>query len=167
VGLGLTTVAIAVVSMAIGGAGVGLWMRERARLDASRTIREPLYPTVNARGDPLLGVFGSRVPCGDCFAVKIALVLYHAADTKMPSTYKLLRVHVGRGNDRTVNEGTWAMTRGVAGYPNAVVYKLDANAPAEFRTYWAINDKLLLILDQYGNPRVGDEGFGFILNRTL
>jgi hypothetical protein len=161
-------VAIVAVSMVIGGAGVGLWMREKARLDASATVREPLYPTTNERGDPLRGVFAGRVPCGDCYAIKFMLVLYHAADTKAPSTYKLTRVHVGRGNDRTVNEGTWAMaTRGVAGYPNAIVYTLDSNAPAEFRSYWAINENLLLVLDQYGNPRVGNGGFGFILNRTL
>jgi hypothetical protein len=148
----LTTAVLIVVSMALGGLGAGLWMHARQRSQASVTIAQPLFPAVNARGDPLLGAFASRVPCGDCYAIKFALVLYQTAATRAPSSYKLMRVHVGRGNDRTVNEGQWTIARGVPGYPDAVVYKLDTNAPAEFRSYWAINGKLLLILDQYGNP---------------
>jgi hypothetical protein len=61
---------------------------------------------------------------------------------------------------------TTSVRQGVEGYPNAVVYQLDGNAPTEFMSFWAINDNLLLLLDQYGNPRVGHEGMGFLLNRT-
>lgn len=156
---------IIVISVAIGIAGVFFWLYQKDYFSPSRTIHEPLYPAANADGDPLLGAFASRIPCGHCYAIKFGLVLYEHAETRDPATYKMMRVFVGEGNDRTVNEGRWTKRRGVPGYPNAVVYELDANAPTEFRSYWAINDQLLLILDQYGNPRVGHEGFGYILNK--
>ncbi|MEZ4547786.1 MAG: hypothetical protein R3B51_08735 [Thermodesulfobacteriota bacterium] len=37
---------------------------------------------------------------------------------------------------------------------------------AELRSYWAINDDLLLILGKKGRPRVGNAGLGYLLNRT-
>ncbi len=166
-------VLVIILAVIAGGAGV-LFMLNNGYLEIggiSRTIHEPLYPAVNKNGDPLLGSFSSRIPCGDCYGIKFGLVLYHDAETKAPTTYKLMRVGVGgsRGygeNDRIVNEGTWTIKRGVAGYPNGVVYELDLNAPSEYKSYWAINENLLLILDQYGNPRVGHEGFGYILNKV-
>ena len=145
----------------------GVWgYRASTTRPPGATVREPFFSTVSAAGDPLRGAFEYRVPCGDCFALKLSLILYHNADTKAPSTYLMSRVHVGKGDDRTVNEGRWSIERGIQGYPDAVVYRLDATAPAEFKSFWAINENLLLVLDQYGNPRVGTGGVGFLLNRT-
>lgn len=132
----------------------------------SPSVPQAWYPPVNARGDPVFAVFESRIPCADCEKIKFALALYRDRDTQAPTTYRLARVYVGNGNDRTVNEGTWSITRGAKPDPQAVVYRLDAAAPAEFRSFWAIGQDILFILDQDGGPRVGNAGYGYALNRT-
>ena len=130
------------------------------------TTFEPWYPVVNKNGDPVFAVFESRIPCAECEKIKFALALYRNRETKAPTMYKMARVYVAKGNDRTVNEGTWTITRGTKLDPQAVVYQLDSNAPREFRSYWAIGQDILFILDQDMNPRVGDAGYGYALNKT-
>ncbi|MGH7209407.1 MAG: copper resistance protein NlpE N-terminal domain-containing protein, partial [Nitrospiraceae bacterium] len=68
-------------------------------------------------------------PCADCETVKFALVLYRNPETSAPTTYLLARVYVAKGDERTVNAGTWAMTHGTKLDPQALVYQLDSNAP--------------------------------------
>jgi hypothetical protein len=144
----------------------GVWYQQKTSETNAGIVIEPYYPLVNSEGDPILGVFESRIPCGDCYAIKFGLILYQDPETKQPTTYMLSRVHVGSGDIRTVNEGKWSKEKGAAGYPEATIFKLDNNAPEEFRSYWTLNDNLLLILDPYGNPRIGHAGFGYILNKT-
>lgn len=126
---------------------------------------EPWYPAVNEHSDPVFAVFESRIPCADCEKIKFALALYRNRETKAPTTYKLARVYVAKGDDRTINEGTWTITHGTKLDPQAVVYQLDANAPQEFRSYWLISQDILFILDQDMNPRVGDAGYSYALNK--
>jgi hypothetical protein len=130
------------------------------------TAIEPWYQATNAGGDPLFAVFESRIPCADCQTIKFALVLYRDRASGAPSTYRLARVHVGKGDERTVSEGTWRMARGTKLDPQALVYQLDANAPVEFRAFWAIGRDLLFILDRDLQPRLGTAGYGYALNRT-
>ncbi|MFO1349930.1 MAG: copper resistance protein NlpE N-terminal domain-containing protein [Gammaproteobacteria bacterium] len=127
---------------------------------------EPWYPTVNENGDPVFAVFESRIPCADCQKIKFALALYRDPKTKAPTTYKLARVYVARSpEDRMVNEGHWMIKHGTRLNPQATVYQLDANAPSEFRWFWAIGEDILFILDQDLNPRVGTAGYGYALNK--
>jgi hypothetical protein len=126
----------------------------------------PWYPETNERGDPVVAVFESRVPCADCQATKLGVALYRDRDTKRPTTYRMVRVYVGKGNDRLEDRGAWTEASGAAFDPRAVVYRLDAAAPAEFRSFWAIGQDILFVLDAAGGPRVGTAGFGYALNRT-
>lgn len=146
----------------IGGA---FWLRS-AYFDGREAPVETLFQPANRYGDPLFGVFESKVPCEDCSAIKIGLALYRDDETWAPTTYKLVRVYVGKSDEQHVNEGVWMVDGEVEGYPDAVVYRLDSRAPDEYKSLWAINDDLLLILDEDGKPRVGNAGFGYILNRT-
>jgi hypothetical protein len=138
------------------------------------TAPEPWYPSVNGDGHPVHAVFQSRVPCldeqalatPDCQKVKVALVLYHDPQTRAPSTYLLGRVCVDDGNGRIVNAGTWTVGSGTNLGPHARVYRLDANAPPDFRSYWAISGGILFVLDREQRPRVGDAGYGYALSRT-
>ncbi|HEX6691525.1 MAG TPA: hypothetical protein VF110_10310, partial [Burkholderiales bacterium] len=79
-----------------------------------------------------------------------------------PTTYKMVRVYVGKGNDRLEDLGAWSASPGAP----FDVYRLDAAAPAEFRSFWAIEQDILFVLDASGRPRVGTAGFGYALNRT-
>lgn len=146
-------------------AGGAFWMKG-AYFGGDEAPEEPLFQQEDARGDPLFGVYQGRTPCRDCAAIKIGLALYRDDETWAPTTYKLVRVYVGKSDERVVSEGVWKVAGDVEGYPDSVAYELDANAPGEFRSYWAINDELLLVLGKGGRPRVGDAGFGYLLNRT-
>jgi hypothetical protein len=134
----------------------------------------PWYPATTAAGDTLQAVFQSRVPCLDaegrgapwCQTVKVALVLYHDPRTHHPASYLLARVYVGDGSGRIVSAGSWSVATGTGDDPNARVYELDRNAPEDFRSYWAISDDVIFVLDGNRNPRVGDAGYGYALNRT-
>lgn len=125
----------------------------------------PWYPAVNAHGDPVFAVFESRIPCVDCEKIKFALALYTDPTSGASTTYQMARIYVGRGNDRTINEGNWSITRGTSLDPQAVVYQLDGGAPEEFQSFWAIGADILFILDENLNPRVGTAGYGYALNR--
>jgi hypothetical protein len=127
---------------------------------------EPWYPATNENGDGVFAVFESRIPCDDCEKIKFALALYMDSETKMPTTYQMARVYVAKGNDRTINTGTWTITHGTSLNSQAVVYRLDTNAPQEFQFFWAIGEDILFILDQEMNPRVGTAGYSYALNRV-
>jgi hypothetical protein len=130
------------------------------------TAIEPWYPAANENGDPVFAVFEGFLPCSDCTRIKFSLVLYAEGQTNTPSTYMVARVYVAKGDDRTVNEGAWTITQGTGLDPAAVVYQLDSNAPEEFRSFWTIGQDILFILDQDMNPRVGDGGYSYALNKT-
>ncbi len=155
---------LVLVVFLIGGA---FWLRS-AYFGGGSAPEELLFRPANSLGDPLFGVFEGRAPCGaeDCSALKIGLALYRDDVTWVPTTYRLVLVYVGPGDEQHASEGAWTVEGDVEGYPDSVVYALDANAPAELRSYWAINDDLLLILGKKGRPRVGNAGLGYLLNRT-
>lgn len=153
---------LVLVVFLIGGA---FWLRS-AYFDAGKAPEETLFHGANSRGDPLFGVYEGKAPCEDCNAIKIGLALYRDDKTWAPTTYKLVRVYVGKSDEQHASEGAWKVEGDVEGYPDSVVYDLDANAPGDLGSYWAINDDLLLILDKKGRPRVGNAGFGYLLNRT-
>jgi len=132
--------------------------------DTPATV-EPWYPATNKNGDEVFAVFESRIPCDDCEKIKFALALYEDSKTQQPTTYQMARVYVAKGNDRTINTGTWTIIRGTSLDSQAVVYRLDANAPDEFQYFWVIGKDILFILDQEMNPRVGTAGYSYALNR--
>ncbi len=127
-------------------------------------------------GSSQYGIFQGRTPCGDCQLVKMSLTLYRSPDGT-PTTYRLARSFVGKGNDRYLTEGEWKSVS-AGGHP--VIYQLDANSPAELASYrerappgvssvaafLPIGGDILLLLDQNLRPRIGDGAFSFTLSRT-
>ena len=134
---------------------------------------EPWFPTLDEKGDPVFAVFEGRIPCNSpeligCDKVKVSLVLYKDVRSNVPTNYKLARVYVAtspQGN-RLVASGLLSVTRGTTLDPSATVYRLDANAPPEFRAHWAIGTDILFMLDERLNLKVGTAGWSYVLNRT-
>ena len=126
----------------------------------------PWYPETNSNGDPVLAVFESRVPCADCERLKLSIVIYGNTQTNQPSSYLMSRVYVGKSDDRLTNSGNLLVTLGTSLDPTHTVYQLSSGAPPEFQWFWRVNDDLLFVLDQNLEPRVGDAGYGYVLNRT-
>jgi hypothetical protein len=134
---------------------------------------DPWYPALNPQGHPVFAVFEGRIPCNrpeflDCDKIKVSLVLYKDGRSETPSTYALGRVYVAATPEGslTVVAGAVSVTHGTALDPAAMVYRLDAGAPREFRAYWTIGRDILFILDEQLYPRVGTAGWSYVLNRT-
>jgi hypothetical protein len=145
---------------------MSLFLSGCGNVQDSRATPEPWCQPVNDDGDPVFAVFESRIPCADCERIKLALALYRDSETEAPTTYKLARVYVGKSpEDRIVVDGAWTITQGTKLDPNAIVYQLDADAPLEFRSFWAIGQDIVFVLDQNRSPRVGTASYSFALNR--
>lgn len=125
----------------------------------------PWYPETNANGDSVMGEFGSRIPCADCERLKFALVIYEDAQTKLPTTYTMARVYVGRDESRIINSGEIRVIHGTALDPAHIVYELTSGAPPDYKWFWKVDENILFILDSNLAPRVGDAGYGYVLNR--
>lgn len=125
----------------------------------------PWYPETNANGDSVMGEFSSRIPCSDCERLKFSLVIYEDAQTKLPTTYMMARVYVGRDENRVVNSGNIQVKQGTALDPAHTVYELISGAPPEFTLFWKVDENILFILDSNLSPKVGDAGYGYALNR--
>ncbi len=133
-------------------------------------------PSAPPGGSIEYGIFVGRTPCGDCQLLKMRLTLYRSSDGA-PTTYRLERGFVGKGNDRYITEGEW---KSVSAGGHAVIHQLDANSPADLASYGErvprgagevaaflpIGEDILLLLDKNLKPRVGDGAFSFTLSRT-
>jgi hypothetical protein len=138
-----------------------------AHMEPVQTTFDPAYPERNDAGDPIVAVFQGRIPCAveTCEMRKIELVLYGREGGQAPTTYWLGQLRVGMGNDRLVQEGVWAIRRGVQDYPGGLVFALDSEADPTLRYLWRVNDEVALVLDSNLKPRAGNAAWGFMLTR--
>jgi hypothetical protein len=132
-----------------------------------QTTFDPAYPERNGAGDPIVAVFEGRIPCTTqaCEMRKVELVLYGRDHGQKPTTYWLGQLRVGMGNDRLVQQGAWAIRRGVRGYPDGLMYALDSSADPSLQYFWRVNDDIVLVLGPNLRPRVGNAAWGFMLSR--
>ncbi len=146
----------------------GFWFIKKHYSSTAPVVLPPWYSETDANGDPVVGVFENKLPCYEpgCEKIKFALVFYQKPGAKYPTSYRMDRIYVAKGDDRTVNEGTLTATHGMKLYPEAVLYHLDDHVPQEFRSFWVVSPDVLFILDEAGNPRVGNAAYGYALNRT-
>ena len=119
----------------------------------------------------VLGIFEGRTPCHDitfeftktapyaeCMKIKWRLTLYQDQAGE-PSTY------LYRGT-QTFREGTWTITRGIKGDPDAVVYQLNIDNAQQPVSFLKTDDNTLFLLDRDMNLLVGDALFSYTLSRT-
>lgn len=151
-------VVVAVVAVLAGG----FWL---LRNDSNETPTTP-PSSFNANDPSFFGVFEGRVPCTDCERVKVVLILYQDPATKTPTTYVLERIDVGKGNERYITKGSWTTAHGTKTDPEAVVYRLDTEAPEGFRLYQAIDKSILLFLKEDLSLKVGNAGHSYTLSKT-
>jgi hypothetical protein len=127
---------------------------------------EPAYPRTDASGAPIFASFEGRIanpaPGKHSDRLKVSLVLYGARQSA--STY-WLGVVGEQGDDRVISQGTWRISNGAAGFPEAITYQLDDKSPAALRHFWRVGEDVLLILDNQGSPRPGNSAWGMMLSR--
>lgn len=116
--------------------------------------------------------FVGRTPCvnlkradlesgNGCQKLKWKLTLYRDSVRRMPSTYKL---------ESTVSrlkpiEGRWAMVNGNHASPGPVLIQLDPDDPGRTISFLVGDDNVIFLLNENQVPAVGNEDFGFTLNR--
>lgn len=150
--------------------GTALYLFQQGYFQKAQTVFPPWYPAVNENGDPAVADFENHTLCpldaaSTCNRMKFGIVFYRDPQTQAPTTYIMSRLFVGVDDVRHVSQGTWTVTHGTKLDPQAIVYQLDSNAPQEFRSFWAVDEDILFILDQDMKPRLGDGAYGYVLNR--
>ena len=104
----------------------------------------------------LVGKFFGVLPCADCSGINTTLLLYAKSMTELVATrYQLQMVYRGtRSGDKTRQEtGEWTVLRGTRTDPDAVVYQLNPEMPAELSNYLLQGDSLTP-LDRMQRPIV-------------
>jgi len=134
-----------------------------------------------------LGIFVASTPCSqgtkplpgisvnaDCELMKWNLTLYQDKSKKTPTTYKLDCLYgfpkqgttgfVG-GGKKVEMEGKWAIIKGTALNPNAIVYRLNDNKTNKTISFLKLNDDLLHLLDSDQRLMIGTAAWSYTLNR--
>lgn len=120
-------------------------------------------------------VFDGRTPCrdfanqyhlkvpNDCIKLKWRLTFNKDSVTHLPTTYNLRRV------DHYPTEliGKWTIIKGFGNNPDAVVYQLDPDKPADSVSFLVGDENVLFFLDKKQRLFVGNSNFSFTLNKKL
>jgi hypothetical protein len=154
--LGLTAIAAAVVLLAAHVEG---------------TLPQSGSPAPSRVRESVWGIFEGRTPCGTlavkftgfparrCEKIKWQLTLYHDATAAAPTRYEY------KGT-RTSRRGTWYRGRGTAANPAAVVYRLATGPGGRALAFLAVDERVLLLLDEDLKAMVGDASWSYTLNRV-
>ena len=122
-------------------------------------------------------VFEGRTPCQPfanehpemnvsetCFKLKWKLILKRNPKSLEAEDYKLRKVVDGRPLEVT---GHWKIMHGLPDRPNAVIYVIEPDNPAESFAFLAADDNILYFLNKEMLPFIGNEDFSFTLNRRI
>lgn len=160
--------------------GNGGWSYSLNRKIPVNTVAQPITiatPPTSTLDTLSQIVFDGRTPCQEiasdhpelnarasCFKLKWRITLNRDSITHLPSTYTIRKVV----NNQLGNvSGKWAVIRGTAANPHAVIYQLNPDKPAEAFSFLVADDNVLFWLNKDNEPYIGNEDFSFTLNRKL
>jgi hypothetical protein len=137
------------------------------------------------KGPGVFGVFQGRSPgleivrqlqlvtTADDNKLKWSLTLYRDPATFQPTTYTLHVVGAGdlvkqEGGDyrQKIYEGKWIIGKGMKSNPGAQIYQLELGKPGVYFYLLKGDENVLFVLDENKEFRVGNEDFGYTLNRV-
>jgi len=151
--------------------GTSGWNYTLTRKGAGPSVGLPSFTGPN--GSTPQTVFSGRTPCFDqvshdnldpgqpCLKIKWKITFFRDAKTGEPATFAL-QYTLERPN--TI-QGRWTVTKGIKGSPDAVVYNLIRDKPAESISLLAGDENVLFFLDKEQRLLPGTEDFSFTLNR--
>jgi len=101
-------------------------------------------------GQRLVGVYEGTLPCDGCAGIRTTLALYtgslaeaHDGSFTLRETYVL-----SQGGDKVLESlGQWVAVQGTATDPDAVTYRLTANAASQSTYFLRVSDDMLRLLD--------------------
>lgn len=131
------------------------------RVEISVTAAAPAVAKAHASKPPpanpdgvLIGKYVGVLPCADCSRIHTTLLLYAKNGSELIATrYQLQTIYVGaREGDKTMQQaGDWTILRGTRAAPDATVYQLNPEKPAEVSNYLLRGDTLMP-LDRMQRP---------------
>lgn len=163
-------------NLAVGDSGASYTL---SRLTKSSVLPSGSYgPSSDSDVTPEAN-FSGRSPCreitkemkhpvgADCFKLKWSIDFYRDPQTLAPTTYRLrgtLYRNETRGTE-TIREGKWKIMKGTKSDANAIVYELDAFGSDGPIFLLKADRDVLFFLGNDGSLLVGNEDFGYTLNR--
>ena len=145
-------------------------------VDARLAAADPGDPdrtTTRASGPTVFGIFDGRTPCQGvareigaaarpgCWKAKWRLTLFQDPKTRRPTTYRL----EGTLYALRPREGSWRITRGAAGLPDADVYELAPPNGESTALLLKGDDRVLFFLDRSRRPLTGNARNAYTLDR--
>lgn len=124
-------------------------------------------------GSQVVGIFGGRSPCAalaresrlsdadGCARIKWRVTLLKDARTGQPTIYKVDN-SLNRGRTWT---GAWRITHGAPGFPDAIVYELDAGPTHGSILLLHADENVVMFLDQQRQPLPGNSDLSYTLSR--
>jgi hypothetical protein len=134
--------------------------------DAPRT-------TSRATGPSVFGLFDGRTPCQGiarelgiaprpgCWKAKWRLTLFHDPKTHEPTTYRLEGTLYGA----RPREGSWRISRGIPGAPDAEVYELGSTNGESQALLLKGDERVLFFLGRDRRPLTGNARNAYTLDR--
>lgn len=110
------------------------------------TVAKVVKPEPPKVDGVLVGKFFGVLPCADCSSINETLLLYAKGSPELvASRYQLQMDYLGaRGGNKTMQEsGEWTILRGTRDDPDAIVYQLNPEKPAEISNYLLKGDTLM------------------------
>jgi hypothetical protein len=135
-------------------------MKAAARAESYDVPAESSQPSSDGlvSGAPgLVGIFYGHLPKDGHPRQKVLLTLFSDPKSGAPNGYTLEQVGVVKGNFRHITKGNWSLIKDQK-RPDATIYELDSQAPADLRHFWAIDRSSLLVLEN--DLKVRRSGFG-------
>jgi hypothetical protein len=157
--------------------GNGGWSYTLNRKEPVNT--SPLLPSLTASSASLNDtlpqlIFDGRTPCQtfaaehqmnvspSCFKLKWRLVLNRDPVSHEPTTYTIRKVIDNVPRDVV---GRWTIIRGIQSSPDAVIYQLDPDKPAESISLLVGDENVLFFINRNHTLYVGNSDFSFTLNK--
>lgn len=121
-------------------------------------------------------IYDGRTPCQDfaaehnmnvnesCFKLKWKLILNRDSVSHNPTTYTIRKVIDNMPRDLT---GKWTVIKGTPSNPDALIYQLDPDIPAQTISLLVGDENILFFLDKDKELFVGNNNFSFTLNRRM
>lgn len=147
-------------------------MRGHKKNNTGSTIRKIYVASTpcSENSKPVPGI----PPGADCEFIKWNLTLYQNAADKTPATYELHCVYglskqgttgfIGGGKALDM-KGKWAIIKGTATDPAAIVYQLYVEKTNAAISFLKLNDDVLHLLDAGKHLMIGSAAWSYTLNR--
>ena len=100
-------------------------------------------------------VYAGEIPCADCERIQMILILNIEGEINGENHYELTRTYKGKSENKTIEEGSYNVEKGLDLDCSAKIYVLNWDKNKNERQYFAEynnNPHIIYLLNQEGQP---------------